>query len=94
MVSTFITKIPIVTVHVLHGEPWPVIDSMSWTVDMRAPPAHVCGLGSYPDKLQQRVWNHKRYTTHPGLQDMRTKERQCLNHSSHFSGVVGVNSGT
>ena len=25
---------------------------------------------------------------------MRTKKRQCFNHGSHFSGVVGVNSGT
>ena len=30
----------------------------------------------------------------PGHRAMRTKERQCFNHGSHFSSVVGVCSGT
>ena len=63
---------------------------------MRAPAAHVCGLGSCPDKLQQRVSNHKKDTQFliPGHWTMRTTERQCFNYGSHFGCVVGVSSGT
>ena len=46
-------------------------------------------------KYQQHVWSHKKYTnSHHGKPGHGAKKEQGLNHGCHFSGVVGVGSGT
>ena len=54
MVSAFVTQIPSVTLHVLHGEPWPVLSTDHRLVTCERQ-LHVCGLESCPDKCQQHL---------------------------------------
>ena len=79
MVSTFITWITNVTIHVLHDKPkFRLIENHgSLTRECRL------HIRTSLDRAQQHA-----------DRAMRTKERQCLNHNSHFGCVVGVSSGT
>ena len=55
MVSAFVTQIPAVTMHVLHGEPQPVL-STDHRLLTCVRQLHMCaGLGSCPDKYQQHA---------------------------------------
>ena len=95
MVSTFITQISTVTVHVLYGEPKFALS------ENHGPLTRECQLHMRTslDRAQantssmQRIKINARLLT-PGHWTMRTKERQCFNHGSHFGCVVGVCSGT
>ena len=95
MVSTFITQIPSVTVHVLHGEPQPVLDTDHGPLTCERQ-LHMCaGLDraqAHSSSLFRILKNTRLLIS--GHWTMRTKERQCFNHGSHFSSVVGVSSGT
>ena len=75
MVSTFITQISTVTVRRAVA----CVGRKSWFVDMRAPAAHVCGLGSCRDKHQRRAQNHNRHTiAHLGPPDDVDQEKTML----------------
>ena len=65
------------------------------TADMKVPAEHVCGLESCPSRHRQRVWIHnKKRIRITGNRATGPEKRQYLNHSSQYSGVVGVSSGT
>ena len=72
------------------------VGRLASTADTRVPTGHVCGLESCPNTHQQHVWSHNKYTNshHRATEPRGREKRQCLDHSRHFSGVVGVSSGT
>ena len=94
MVTTFITQMSTVTVHVLHGEP-SCVGRNSRTVDMRAPVAHVYVLyraqANSSSVLGITINTRVRITDY---RTMWTKRGYRSNHGSHFSSVVGMCFGT
>ena len=95
MISTFITQISTVTVHVLHGETKPVLSADHGLLTYERQ-LHMCAS---LDRAQTNSSSVFRVTIDtrlliPGHRTMKTKKRQCFNHGSHFSSVVGVCSGT
>ena len=95
MVSTFITQISTVTIHLLHGEPKFALSENHGSLTSECQ-LHKC---TSLDRAQAKTSSMQRIimnasTAHPSHRAMRAKERQCFNHGSHFGCVVGVSSGT
>ena len=95
MVSTFITKITAVPIHVLHGEPKFTLSENHGSLTC------MCKLHMRTslDRAQAKNSSMRRIVINarlliPGHTAMRTKERQCFNHGSHSGCVAGVSSGT
>ena len=79
MVSTFITQITTVTIHVLHGEPKFSLSENHGSLTRECQLANTSSM--------QRIVTNARLLI-PGHRAMRTKERQCFNHGSHFKQLV------
>ena len=83
MVSTFITQISTVTIHVLHGEPKFASSENHGSLTCESQ-LHLC---TSLDRAQTKTSNMQRMIRNarlliPGHRAMRTKERQCFNHGS------------
>ena len=95
MISTFITKITTVDMHVLHGETKFALSENHGPLTCECQLQMRTGL----DRAQENTSSVQSITINtrlliPGHKAMRTKERQCFNHGSHFGCVFGVCSGT
>ena len=89
VVSTFITQISIVTVHVLHGESKPVLGAQHGPLTCECQ-LHVCTSLDRAQANTSSVLRIKKDTCLLITDNLArmSEERQCPNHSSHFSSAI------